>query len=394
MTTKKITQTIDAFFTQLKDVNDEDKVKLFAAVADLLRYSAALTGKNPVPIANFIAAARDFPWDQLDFFVSETLLHEDGAGVKAAQAAGLPPSEIPTVLLKALPAFLELIENGVVESDPTLPQTDLLGYAIHCAAERMAAARPAPPPPPAPEIFVHKHMARVYEASPVTPELFDRLGVAYGLYTKHGQNQIRAFRFDSSPNTYTFLLESGEVVLDERTSAAAELFDQYNRQEDFDRIPLTLLACTQLALADDAFYRHLLPEPLVAECAGPGVSWFAGPFGGFKHPVRSVVLQPDEVQELLVGAIDAGNKDATMPLERRMRVSVSRPEKMPFTEHLGVTLLARYSAAGSVGITSALTKSLETGDVVLMRHDYPRQHVAGFYVFPLETGLVDLTVRL
>lgn len=394
MTTKKIPQTIETFFSQLKDVSDENKLKIFTAVVDMLRYSATLVSVGPVPIANLIAATRDFPWGRLDFYATGELLCDDGVAKKSLQANNVPDEAAAKVLLAAMPVFFELLEDGVLDSEPQIEQTSLLEHSIAYAAEQLKPAKPVVPiVQHKPEIFTHRHMARVYAPRPVTPELFDRLGVAYGLYTKAGENQIRAFRFDSSEDTYMFILESGEVVLEERTPDGTNVFEAYNRQEDFTRIPLTLLACTQLALSDDVFYRHLLPPALVEEFSSSSVSWFSGCFGGFKHPVRSVFLQPEDVQQLLTKPVDAVGKDDRLPTEKSLHFSMSK-SSVAFSENLGVTLVAHHGKTGSVSVTSALTKSHATGDVVLMRHDYPRQHIAGFYLFPCQAGLINLAVRI
>lgn len=382
-TSKKIPQTINTLFTQLKDVSDENKLRIFTGIADLLRYSATLGGTaHAVPIANFIAAAHAFPWEQLDFFATAELVNDDGTGPRTLAEHGVSEAARPALMLQVVQNFFELLEDGALTSSPELPQLELLSAAAANAAAR-APAVPAPPVP-VPEIFVHKHMARVFVPNPVTHELLERLGVAYGLYTDHGEHQIRALRFESSADDYFFILESGEVAITSRTDNA-DNFDEYTKPEDLARIPLTLLACTQLALADESFYKHLLSPAIIAEYSG-AASWFAGCLGGFKHTVRLILSRAD------VEPIDALEKSDSMPAETSLQFPAHR-SKLAFTENTSVTLTARRSTAG-IGITSALTRTRPDGEVVLMRHDYPRQQVAGFYLFPLTDGLINVTVRM
>lgn len=396
-TTKKISQTIETFLTQLKDVNDEHKLTLLAAVLDLLRFAASLTGNaNPVPIANFVAAVRDFPWGQLGVFASQAVV--PGSELRdIAQAQGVPAENVAAVLLRAFPEFLNMIEDGVLESDPELSSAQLLNAAVAAAAEVATHPRFTPlPEKPSTEIYTHKKLARVYTQKPVTPEMFEQFGMQYGTYRAPTGQQLRTIRFDSSPDAKLFLLETGETILESAESAP---FQAFNRLEDFAKLPSTLLACTQLAIADGGCFRHLMPEPLLNAFTGAAnMGWFSGCFGAFKHTVRSVVLTAGETHQLFAVDLDGDGKPATMSTagltETSLKFSVASP-KVAFTENLSVVLFARQRAGDGVAITSALTRSgTPFGDVFLMRHDYPRHCVSGFYLFPLENGLVNLVVQI
>lgn len=399
MTVKTIAQTVETFLAQFKDVSDKEKLLMFSAVVDCLRYISSINNDSrasarPLQMANFIAAARDFPWHTLNFFATSEIASEDGAARAAATAHGVASEDVDAVILRALPNFFELIADGVLESNPDIDQCTLLGATIAHVADTLP--RPAPPPKPVPEIFTHKHVSRVYAPQPLTPELFNELGMLYGCYTRPDRQQLRAFCFNTSADDRFFILESGEVVLhtcaDLADADSAVSFDPYNRQEDFARLPASLCVYTHLALADSGFYQHVLSPAFLAAHAEPSVNWFAGRLGAFKHPVRSLVLSRADVAPLLDLSIDSSEKHASIPPKSQLRFSVSRPN-LAFTAGLDVVLSAHAGATGLV-FTSALTQTQDDNVAVLMRHDYPRRQVFGFYVFPLSNGLVNLTVQM
>ncbi|NBO38257.1 hypothetical protein EBU99_06715 [bacterium] len=214
MTAKTIAQTIETFLAQFKDISDSEKLSIFSAVVDCLRYISSISGDaraaaRPLQVANFIAAARDFPWHSLDFFATSELTTEDGAARTSAREHGVPANAVDGVILRALPEFFELIADGILESNPDIDQCTLLGATVAQIVDTMP--QPVLPPKPAPEIFTHKHASRVYAPRPLTPELFNSLGMLYGCYTRSNGQQVRAFCFNTSAEDRFFILESGEV---------------------------------------------------------------------------------------------------------------------------------------------------------------------------------------
>jgi hypothetical protein len=385
--TKTIGQTIETFLAQLKNVNPAAKLRLLAAVADLLRHSHGITGNaHAVPIANLIAAGRAFPWDKLDFFLTAELLSPSGVWAQTAKQLNLPDDACAEILLQAITLFFESVESGILESAPDVTQVDLLRATIESVASQVVPVKKVVPYSAPAEIYTHKLLARVYVPQPVTPEMFHDFDLQYGLCTAPVGHQIRAVCCTCPSGDKFFIMESGEVVLQADTAH----FVPYTKAEDFLRIPSFLLVSLQLALSTTEFYRQLLPAPFVAAFGGSDAAWFSGPFGKFVHPVRSVVVGAQEVQSLVDGTLDVAEKGASLEHTRQFAVGI---DTMSFTHDLAVVIAARKQDTGLCSVVSALVQDIPAGGVI-MRHDYPRQHISGFYLFPLKTGLINLTIKL
>jgi len=397
MTTKTTAQVVEGFLGQLKEVSDKEKLLVTSAVVDCLRYISSMsedprTAARPLQVANFIAAAHALPWNKLEFFATHVFTDDTGPIREKLAARGCVGEDADRLILQALPAFFELLADGVLESSPEIDQLQLLLATI----DHIADTVPAPPKPaaPAPEIFTHKHSARVYTPKPLTPELFNDLGMAYGLYNRYGQ-QLRALRFNTSDSDYFIIRETGEVFLESRAAFDDETsgleFEVYSRPEAFAKFPVSLLIYAHMALADAAVYRHMLSAEFVAAYSNPDVVWFTGRLGSFNHPVRIVSATQTDVQSLLA-AIDTAGKHGSLPIVPSIQFSAALPT-LEFTAGMLVQLCARRDGRHT-RFTSELTRTKGANTSVVMRHDYPRQQLFGFYAFPLPNGLVNLTVQM
>lgn len=383
MTTKTITQTIDAFLAQLKSMPNDRRLSLLAAVVDLLNHAHKLGGNSTsVPVANFVAASRAFPWGKLDIFLSDALLQPTGAAVVAAREAGVPEAALPELLLPAAALFLNQIEDGVLESAPDVTQEELLRSVVAVLAGDRAPPAPAAVPQYTPEIYTHKLLNRVYRAAQVTPEMLTASGLQYGLYTTVAGYQTRAIRCDNagSPGTSWFILESGETYIGEH---ATTRFVPCSEPDDVAQMPASLLISLQLAAAD-SYFQTFLPARQT--------------FGEFTQPAVHLVFNSTQHG---FSALDAAAKSGNVQVVGGLHFPVGTDNSFQLARLGPLCVRFSFGCQDSLPVITAQLVAEHTANaadhaatlLMLMRHDHPRHTADGFYLFPMKDGLVSVTVR-
>ena len=187
-------------------VNGYVVLRVLSQLFDLLSF-AKLAGEKKalIALANFIAATADIPWQELDFKVYESI---PLAEIMALQS-GAKKENMPGILLDALTALTELLDDGSVVAGAEPPPVDIFNAVVAELAENSIAPPTALPVLP-PEIYSPSMVKRVFTPKPFSLELAGKLQMTLVHYEGVQGNDMRAVAFDN-PNDdekYLLLLDS------------------------------------------------------------------------------------------------------------------------------------------------------------------------------------------
>ena len=357
-------------------VNGYVVLHVLSQLFDLLSF-AKLAGEKKalIALANFIAATADIPWQELDFKVYESIPLAENMALQS----GAKKENMPGILLDALTALTELLDDGSVVAGAEPPPVDIFNAVVAELAENSIAPPTALPVLP-PEIYSPSMVKRVFTPKPFSLELAGKLQMTLVHYEGVQGNDMRAVAFDN-PNDdekYLLLLETGECLEVKKSDCSLAFIDE----ESYANVPAALLALVVAAVPELEMYDVIRADTARAIEAGA--------LGALTTDICTVTVRAEDLKPLtrvmdtarevcipgVTGVIGPVGVSNVLGLFAMLRFPV------PNVLGLFVVLEAQVGVTGPY-VSARLVDASSGADKVLMRLDQPRQDaVTGLYLFP------------
>jgi hypothetical protein len=376
--------SIDEFLAKLGGAADSDKLFILVCASELFRRTGQIAKQHGQQaqasldaLGEFAVLASSVPWDKIPFSFTHTLLV---TGKKMATDYGAPAAEIPSILLRALGLFVDLLDSGGL--DPAEQPEQILYALIAELSEQAQVPVVAQTATTGPEIYQSRMISRVFKPKPVTDTLGRELSMTPVLYkTDFGGGKlgpdIRGLAFENGTATLHVILETGEYVTVPKNSFTMATTATL---EDYVSVPPALLAMVTACCKDLEILQAITP----AQCARIA----DGCLGSFVKPVQSISADAKDVTPIVHlidntrSAISMGAGWPTGPTGAVIQFPVDGTNQ-------SVILDARVAKTGPY----VLSRLVADTDTVLMRHETPRLNSPyGVYLFPMVDSLVVLRI--